>query len=296
MMLRYFTLVAPGELGDVGYAYLRALEDTGLLVRALPIGPATAMASEKRWYDVGHLFTVPMAIPFVNVVCAPLGFLMGTRAPVASLAGTGDLAKQDGRVRDVMVFPEGARAAVAQLLGGSTAKAHEDVIYEPVTAFSGLHTAGAAKNIAIVIDSPPDPTEAELAALERYDWVFTPKHEDGLVLKALGIRSVVHLPPDATALASFLLEEACASATSAPTTGSTATGAPPATTWLRSTPRVQTSSSKSRSLGTEDATPPRPGTRTSIASRSPGTKPTTVLRLMWSWLMRRLAFWRRSSR
>src|SRR5271154_5548278 len=77
MMLRYFCRVAPGEMGDIGYRYLVELRRLSIATRALPIGPAAALGFERRWYDISSSFTVPMVIPFVNIVCAPLGMLMG---------------------------------------------------------------------------------------------------------------------------------------------------------------------------------------------------------------------------
>ncbi len=39
-------------------------------MRALPIGPAAALGFEQRWWRCGDLFTVPLELPYMNVVSA----------------------------------------------------------------------------------------------------------------------------------------------------------------------------------------------------------------------------------
>ena len=45
MMLRFFCVVAPGAAGDIPAGYLEAFAATGIRIRALPIGPASARTS-----------------------------------------------------------------------------------------------------------------------------------------------------------------------------------------------------------------------------------------------------------
>jgi hypothetical protein len=294
MMLRYFCLVAAGQHGDLGYAYLRALEATSIRVRALPIGPASAIGTEKRWYELGGLFTTPMSIPFVNIVCAPCGLMLGTRAPMKALGGTSDLAKQDGQTRDVMVFPPELRA----VLGPQ--KDAPEAVYEPQTAFSGLHTSSCSWNVAIVTDDfRDDPSsseslkvslsESEVRALERYDQVICAHDGTARILASRGVRAV-HLAPPDDELEVLELEGLCSpSDTTATTARSAATAARPAITWLRSTPST---ASSSRSPSSETRSPRQSrDTSTSTDSPSPGSE-SPPKSLTWRSIIRRLAFWR----
>ncbi len=290
MMIRYFCQAVPGSMGDLGYEYLRLLDATGIRVRALPIGPAVAIAGgERRWYDISHLFTTPMSAPFVNVVCAPAGLLLGTRAPMGALNGTNDLASRDGNTgnTDVMVFP----AELREVLGGMGIVARPaamDVVYEPPTAFSGMWTAGC-KNVAIVTDVSRL-NDAETVQLQRYDQVICPSVQVMAALDLLGVSRLVYVPfLSPPAVLARHLEELCGYGTSATTELSPATDAPLATTWLRSI-SPETSSSRSRSSG-RASYPPNVGTAILMPSPSP-SRMSRVIR-MWRSFTRSLAFWRR---
>jgi len=175
-MIRFFLQVAPGEMGDVPYGYLRAIAQIDIPVRAIPIGPAAAMNAERRWYDLSRLFMEPMRIraagelEHVNVVCAPLGTMLGVRAPMRAMGGTGDLVKQEGGVTDVMHFPRDLKAS----LGVVDAKT-PDVVYEPATAFSGMWTKGY-RNVAIItndfLEPVAMPSASELRMLGDYDLII----------------------------------------------------------------------------------------------------------------------------
>jgi hypothetical protein len=282
MMLRYFCVVAPGAAGDMGHAYLQALVATGIRVRALPIGGAAAMNAERRWYELGKLFTTPMA-PFVNIVCAPPGLQLGTRTPMTAMGGTRDLVKQEGRTTDVMVFPPELR----ELLGPQ--KDASDIVYEPQTALAGLYTVGC-KNVAIVYGGAPDAVELEV--LGNYDLVIVtdPDAAGFRASKGQISSTALYVPPDATQLAGHL-EEICGFGTSATMESSPATDAPPATTWLRSDEWLA-SSSKSPSSVTPDPSPQSLATATSTSSRFRGIR--SWAHRTWRSITRSLVFWRRS--
>jgi hypothetical protein len=288
-MLRYFCVVAPGVAGDVGYGYMTAIAATGARIRALPIGPAAALGFEKRWWAAGHLFTVPLTPPFVNVVCAPIGMAMGMRAPAGALATKDDL-------------PSDLPPDVREFMLRGAAKAAADsgpAVYEPQTVFSGLYTVGC-KNIAIVDRLEGDfvvvgertgrvPDARERAALGRYDRVICSKAADAVVLNGYGIDRVTTIAAGDIDL--VRLEEICGCEfdISATTAGSPATPAPPATTSSRSTTPA-TSSSRSPSSATSSPVPSlaiRPWTPWRLGSISAWASRT------WRSITRRLAFWRR---
>jgi hypothetical protein len=278
-MVRFFSLVAPGSVGDVGYAYLTAIAATGARVRALPIGPAAALGFEARWWRIGHLFTVPLDLPFVNVVCAPIGMSMGMHAPVSNLGTEDDLpTDMPPNVREFM------------LRGARRAKAHPDKLaYEPQTVLAGLYTVGC-KNVAIVAieEGGPMPDARELAAIAKYDRVLVSSIAGTAILRANGIEAAAYFRADHITLTS--LEEicGCASGTFATTVGSPATPALPATT---SSPSMESTTSSSRS----------PSSATTSQARSLAIRAWTPWRLgsisawasqKWRSITRRLAFWR----
>lgn len=171
-MIRFFTVVAPGDAGDLPYRYLRAFVAMDKPICVLPIGPATAMASERRWYELEKLFGAPIDMR-TNIVCAPCGYPLGQRATARSMGGTGDLVKQEGRVQDVSLFPPELRVLLKNDVGELR---DHDVEYVPPTAFGGLWTAGV-QNIAIVLEGTASADEHELAFLAKYDLVICPSYE-----------------------------------------------------------------------------------------------------------------------
>jgi hypothetical protein len=281
-MIRFFCQVAPSPLGDLGYEYLTALASR-VQVRAIPIGPAAALGFEKRWWRAGNLFTVPLAVPYVNVVCVLTGTAMGVRAPAATM-GTADDLPDDlpPELRAAMV--RGARKSAARE-GGA-----KPLVYEPTTVLEGMYTVGC-KNVAIVLLGPARLDEKEIATLTKYDLVISPRVSDVSTLAAAGVQAV-HLEAYRADDLVNQLELACLcsfdiTATSAPSTGS---DAPRATTSARSS-TTATSTSTSRRSATHGEHP------TSNPASEPSTTTSgspSMASPMWRSFIRRLAFWRRS--
>jgi hypothetical protein len=277
-MVRLFAVLGPVGMpvADAGHAFLRALVDQHVRVRALPIGAGGALGVEKRWYELGAAFVEPLTKPYVNVVAAACGQYMGTRTPAATFARSDGLSDE-----------------LKRLLGSMAGGPSADVDYIPPTVLAGMITVGV-KNIAIAIGSPDDD---ELAALRAYDLVICPDGVDAKALRARADNSakVMHVPltpahdVDAREIVK-LLEEICGCELDISATGvrSPATPEPPATT-LPPSPVFPESSSRLPSWATVSSAP-SPDTSTSIGSRR---------RFSWSrvWrtlrsFMRSLAFWR----
>jgi len=162
----------------MGYDYLEALHETGLGVRACPIGAAVFLM-DVPWNKINHLFMGgETGASFVNIVCTPPNLLMGAAMKASDVKP-----------------PKGVGPSV-----GTTSIAPEETVYKPQTALSGLFTVGKGiKNIAITIPKPKPPDEHEIRALQLYDAVLTPNLADTMVFEALGI-SAMHMPPDAKRL------------------------------------------------------------------------------------------------
>lgn len=284
-MVRYFCLVTDGDHGNDSHAYLEAFSRTTRAVRGIPIGHA-GISDEERWYEIGHLFMTPLAQPFVNVVCAPSGMLMGTRTPL-DLSRAEDLPEdlplELRRVLDAGGGPRPVRATPS------------DLIYIPQTAIAGLYTVGCP-NVAIVgADLVLD--AREIAALARYDRVICPTLERTLALHYQGVHRAIYLPPDPELLAR-LIEEVCESGTTASTPSSLATDALRGTTSLRSialAPRSRSSTSPredSEESVTTRLRAPRRGTASSTDSSSAAEHSLTIRpswpRRMWRSITRRL--------
>jgi len=268
MMVRFFCAVAAGPVGDLGYHYLVACRDTGAKVRALPIGPAS-FGIEKRWYDVSSLFATPMALPFINIVCASSGMPMGMRTPASAFSTSAEL---DPELRRVL---------------GPFAGRDPVVTYEPATALAGLYTARCKANIAIV-RAMPLPDENELAALRKYDRVICPNVTDVDLLVSCGVAAIQITPtPDAIAL--VLKEMGCEFDTTATTPSLAVLAGQPGTTSSRST-KSTTSSSRSRALA-KGSPAQSPGTK--ALTPSPALTTTSWVSRMWRFITRLFAFWRR---
>ena len=168
-MLRYFCVVGPTGLriADLGYRYLCELVRARVRVRALPIGAAGVFGTERRWYELGEVFTRPMALPFMNVVCVSCGYMLGNKTSASTFASAEALS------------PE-----LRQILGPMAGAKSADVDYEPHTALASLYTVGV-KNVAIVTGMPD---EHERAVLEKYDLVIWPDAEEELELRRQGGR------------------------------------------------------------------------------------------------------------
>jgi hypothetical protein len=286
-MIRFFCPVAPGALGDLPFAYLEALHGTGRALRAQSIGMA-AFDAERRWYRLAHLFATPMWSPFVNVVCARPGLMLGTAMPVSALAPTRDSDTQ------------AALGALERALGGPITE-RERLIYQPKTALVGLYTVGV-KNVAIT-SAAPDPSALELEALARYDAVVTVGTGDrDRLLQLLGERHprVVHVSPRASDLAA-LLDDLCGSSTSATGVPSRASHGRRATTSPPSRlPATTSRSSTGRAIPpAEGSAAPPPSrafaisTHASSRGRAPCSARVRALLTTLRSAMGRLAFWRR---
>lgn len=296
-MVRFYCVVAPGELGDLGYAYLRALADAGVKVRGLPLSAAAGMAVERRWWDLKALFTVPLEVPYINVICTRPGGTMGVRAQVGTL-GTKDDLPDD-------LPPELRRVMVGNALKASKSR----IVYDPKPVLTGMLTVGC-KNVAI-ITANPRPTPDELVALGKYDLVICPTGHDQEQLAELGVTAQLIPIHALTGLERGgdpyrALSEAgradlvvafgrlCASGTtltmvpSAATAGPRGTISPP----LTSTPTTSSSRS-SASIRTSRAPKISTPTSTDFASDDSApcpTEPPGTARRMWRSITRLLGF------
>lgn len=256
-------------VADAGYAYLRGLVDAKVQVRALPIGPGGTFTTDRRWYELGSAFTQALEKPYVNIVCAAAGTMLGDRAPAATFSKAEDL-------------PAELRAVLGPMAGSKSA----DIDYVPKTVFTGLHTHGA-KNVAIVIGVPDS---LEIAALAAYDLVLWGTAEDELASRRRNGRLPQShgLEPEKARWLVELLEEklSCAFATTATTAPLAATAAPRATI---SSPSPGSTASSSRSESSESSSPlPSPATGTSIGLHGRTTR--SKVARMWRWCMRSLGF------
>jgi hypothetical protein len=169
--IRLFCLTLPNPGPQLGLRYALACEKTGLGVVVCPIGLFSLMGGP--WQDHLHLFVGAIDADFVNIVVSPPGLLLG----------------QTLKERDVKP-PAG--------LGGplplGTPAQGSEIVYRPLTALAGLHTAGVP-NVAVTMVKPRLPEAAEIEALSRYDLVFTPTIEDLEVLLGLGVTALL-VPPE----------------------------------------------------------------------------------------------------
>lgn len=176
-LIRYFCIALPGQKPQLGFEYVKAMDDAGLDVRVMSIGPA--FLATKPWSDVHHLFLTPLAKRFINVVCAPAGYMMGTTVKASDIAPP------------------------KSVVGGTEkTPAPHAVVYRPQTALSNLFTVGVT-NIAITRSWPQPPDTDELAVLGRYDAVVCPSDKDRLVFEQLGIDARV-IDPESDEIAHFL--------------------------------------------------------------------------------------------
>ena len=170
--IRFHCLVNPGPGPHLGFDHLAAIDSTGIGVRAVPIG--LAILTADPWSALEHCFRGPPPDDgeYVNIVCAPPRYSLGTQATRAAIAPP-------------TVVPPGMR--VPALPGDE-----DEIVYRPMTALAGLYTVGVP-NIAITMPQPK-PTDDEIGALGRYDRVFTPNAEAARRLGELGIKALVFRP------------------------------------------------------------------------------------------------------
>lgn len=173
-MVRYWCVVGVGRPADVGHAVLAAMVGARFHVRALPIGPHR-IGIEARWARLSQAFVTPQSVPYLNVVCAPLGLELGT---VASSRAFADPSTLDPQIRRLLA------------LGGSSDRARlDELVYRPETAFGQYHTQRCT-NFAIVVDTDTPPKPGELDMLRQYDAVIAPTEAFAEHLARLGLSSV----------------------------------------------------------------------------------------------------------
>ncbi len=146
------------DQGNLAYPYLKAIDNTGLGVRIMPIG--LALFDRAPWNGVPHVFMSALRTRYINVVCAPPGVRLGAAITAAQFADNSQ--------------------------GG------DKVVYEPDTMISGLLTVGIP-NVAIV-DGEGDFSEKELKALCLYDRVICPTPEGTTALCKQGVPSATVEP------------------------------------------------------------------------------------------------------
>lgn len=167
MMLRLFCQVQPGAAGDGAYRWLMASYGTGMSTRAIPIG-ASSLTADRRWYEVASLFMTPIQTPFVNVVHAPCGLMMGGRMEMSS---------------SLVDMPMALQKAIGDRPKRATPG---KAVYEPQTALAGLYTVGCV-NVAILA-SAAGIDDRETRALRRYDSVICEDESDAEMLRSRSIK------------------------------------------------------------------------------------------------------------
>lgn len=180
--LRFFCCVAPGPVGEVPLRYLEALVGTGIPTMTAPIGLAFMGVMGPRWQALSHTFTTELVQPYVNIVCAPPGLLMGSpiRASDMQLSGP----------ERAELLSDGLALPPAPTEQGDDA---DEVVYKPQTALAGLYTVGVP-NIAITDTRPKPPDTNELRALGRYDAVCCSSIADADALRRLGVDAEFRAP------------------------------------------------------------------------------------------------------
>ncbi len=187
--IRYFCLMLPNGGAGLGYAYLEALDQTGLGVRACPIGPAYLGADP--WTKVTHLlFVGQVARQYINIVCAPPNLLMGTRLRATDVKPPNRLPAAG---EETAPFEFSASPTLA------TVSPAAETVYEPQTALGGLYTVGVP-NIAITLPRPKPPEDHEVRALAQYDAILCPTDADAASLRHLGLVAF-NVPPEPGQLA-----------------------------------------------------------------------------------------------
>ncbi len=167
--------MVPGPAGVVPQRYLQALVDTGIPVLTAPIGIAFIGALEPQWQALSATLNTELKKPYVNIVCAPPGLLMGS--PMRASDMQMSPAERTELICDGLDVPP---APVEDVGGG------DEIIYVPQTALTGLYTVGVP-NIAITDTRPKPPDVHEIRALAQYDHVFAPSIADCAALCRLGV-------------------------------------------------------------------------------------------------------------
>lgn len=173
-IVRYFCPPMASPASKMAFDYLKAINQTGVGVRATALGLA---AFTPPWDTVAELFNNTLENRYTNIVCSPMGLVMGQTMRSSDVAPPSD---------------PGA----------------DDIIYTPPPTFVGLMTVGVS-NIAItkppVGDGVDKQFQEELTALDKYDVVLCPTQQDVDGFKKLGI-DARFCPPDTQKLLPVLRE------------------------------------------------------------------------------------------
>lgn len=184
------------ELG-IAFSYLKAIDDTGLGVRIMPVG--LALFDRLPWSEMPHVFTASISEPFINVVCVPLGVTLGV--PVSAAKFT-EGAPEKMRLGSTWEIGKGFCDALEKEAEGS---------YEPETAIKGLHTDNVFN--VVIVDGTSPMGQAELNALSeedcnalcRYSRVICSTPEGTTVLCKQGVPSAT-IPPESDKLAKLFAD------------------------------------------------------------------------------------------
>jgi hypothetical protein len=185
--------VVPGPAGEVPRRYLQALVDTGIPTLAIPIGGAFVGGLPPEWRALSGTFITDLEHPYVNIVCAPPGLLMGSPLRASDM--------QLSAPERAQLVSDGLNVPPAPVAQGAEA---DELIYVPQTALSGLYTVGVP-NIAITDTRPKPPDAHEIRALAQYDRVCCHSQGDWKALTRLGVEALL-VPPLARSWRAILRE------------------------------------------------------------------------------------------
>jgi hypothetical protein len=165
VFIRYWCVIGPG----IPRYYLAAFKEA-FQVRAIPIGGMFVGGLPGDWAELNSCFTGEIQEPYVNVVCAPPGLMLGTSKKASDMQlSPHEMARFTGAPRPPI--PQDQR---------------DEEIYTPQTALVGLRTEGV-RNIAITAAIPTPPDEHEIEALKKYDQVLCATLEDAVELAKLDV-------------------------------------------------------------------------------------------------------------
>lgn len=175
--VRFFCQAVAAD--SIPFRYARALSESRPIRVVSILGGMAAFTPGSVWYQHQDWFGGVIEGPYINVVCAPPGVLLGSPLRASE-----------------MMPPQVAK------LTGSPADAPDEVVYTPQTAFCGLYTVGVP-NLAITGVVPKPPRHHELACLRQYDTVVAPSTTDREALRLLGI-DAMYVPAERDALEAIL--------------------------------------------------------------------------------------------
>jgi hypothetical protein len=163
---RVFALTGPlhDRYADRSYLFVRALDLAGVRTRLVALGPLELPDPDldhpfRHWSRVASLLTTAMSPHFVNVVIAPIGWLMGT--PKLETREGGDGVQ----------------------------------VYDPSTAFRALYTA-EVHNVAVVSWTDASEADADVTFLaSHYSEVYGASERDRVILRNKGVPDCQWCPP-----------------------------------------------------------------------------------------------------